>query len=214
MERYNFIRKLEELLAKVPEDDRKEMLYDYEEHFSVGIANGKTEAEIVLELGDPHVIARDLLLDYRQTKMLNAELDETEEKLMEDLSQSYKNSVNIAQKQSSSSTVNSVLASIGLGFFNLVFVLGPVLGIFGVFIGLWAAVLVLILSPLVTIGAFIFNGLEVAILVFFMSLITLSLGIFLGIGLKYATSAFYKGLKNYGKFNMRVIKGNKGEFVA
>jgi len=63
-----FLKRLETLLSKVPENDRREMLYDYEEHFQIGLANGKSVEELTAELGDPYVIARDLLADYRVGK--------------------------------------------------------------------------------------------------------------------------------------------------
>lgn len=213
MERYNFLKKLDELLAKVPEEDRKEMLYDYEEHFSFGLANGKTEAEIVSELGDPYVIARDLLADYRQMKMAKPEMVEPEN-IMNQYHQMDQKKVNASRKQTSTSTVSSTLAAIGLGFFNLIFVLGPVLGLFGAYIGLWAAALVLLISPLFTLGSLFFTELEQTLMVFFLSLITCSLGIFLSVGLTYIGKYGLSGLRSYGKFNLKVIRGDKGEFVA
>lgn len=65
MGRNEFIRSLESYLSKVPERDRKDMLYDFEEHFTIGIENGKTEEEVVSELGDPQMIAKDLIAEYR-----------------------------------------------------------------------------------------------------------------------------------------------------
>lgn len=184
----NFMGKLEELLSSVPEVDRKEMLYDYEEHFTVGLEDGRTEAEIVNELGDPHSIARDLLSEYKLTRVDH-------------------------QKQGSN-TVNIMLAAIMMGFLNLVFVLGPALGIFGVYIGLVAASFILIISPLAIIGSVIFNGLEDLAIVFFLSLITCGLGILLGIGMLKMGKFLSKTFLKYMNFNKKVIYGGKGVKAA
>ncbi|NDI35997.1 DUF4097 family beta strand repeat-containing protein [Chengkuizengella sediminis] len=68
MNKNEFLKQLEFLLKDVHEADRREILYDFLEHFDIGLANGKSEEELVRELGDPKVIAKDLLSDYRVTK--------------------------------------------------------------------------------------------------------------------------------------------------
>ncbi len=188
MEKSKFILKLEALLKKVPEHDRKEMLYDFEEHFQIGFADGRTEDEIAAELGDPNVIARDLLAEYRLTR---AESD-----------------------QSIPNMFNAIIATISLSFFNLVFILGPVIGILGVYIGLCAAALVMMLSPLAIIGSIIFNGFHGLLLLIFASMITCSLGVLLSIGMIYVGKFLYRLILKYIRFNIRVIKGEKGAKAA
>lgn len=208
MERNHFLRKLDELLARVPEKDRKEMLYDYEEHFSVGLANGKTEAEIVSELGDPYVIARDLLTDYRQMRVEQSNSIEFERMQQDQII------FHADKKSSPSQTVNSTIAAIGLGFFNLVFVLGPLLGLLGAFIGLWASAFIMLISPLFTILSLFTNDIDETILIFFISLIFCGLGILLSVGLSKLGKYSLKGLRSYVQFNMKIIRGEKGEVRA
>lgn len=45
MTKQDFLTKLERLLTAIPERERKDILYDYEEHFVSGTADGKSEAE-------------------------------------------------------------------------------------------------------------------------------------------------------------------------
>jgi uncharacterized membrane protein len=63
MSKQEFIETLRHYLASLPEDERNELLRDYEAHFMFGLQNGKTEAEIVRELGDPLALAREAVGD-------------------------------------------------------------------------------------------------------------------------------------------------------
>lgn len=56
MNKKEFMQKLKQLL---PEADKRDILLDYEEHFLSGINDGKTEEEIVAELGSPEEVARE-----------------------------------------------------------------------------------------------------------------------------------------------------------
>lgn len=58
MNKATYLNTLNSMLDKLPEDERKDILYDYEEHFRIGMENGKTEEEISIGLGDPRAIAR------------------------------------------------------------------------------------------------------------------------------------------------------------
>lgn len=61
MNKQEFIESLRHYLAALPDDERNELLRDYEAHFIYGQQNGKTEAEISKELGDPLALAREAL---------------------------------------------------------------------------------------------------------------------------------------------------------
>jgi uncharacterized membrane protein len=108
MNKAEFMKTLEQLLGRLPEAERKEVLYDYEEHFQNGLADGKTETDIIRALGDPRMIAKQYVANESIKR-----------------AESHNFFSNIA---------NAVLATVGLGFFNLIFVLGP-------FPALWSAVL-------------------------------------------------------------------------
>jgi uncharacterized membrane protein len=59
MNKQEYIETLRHYLAPLPEDERNELLRDYEAHFIYGQQRGKTEQEIITELGDPTTIARE-----------------------------------------------------------------------------------------------------------------------------------------------------------
>ncbi|WP_239615750.1 HAAS signaling domain-containing protein [Cohnella mopanensis] len=61
MNKQEFIATLHHYLAALPEEERNELLRDYEAHFIYGQQHGKTEVEIARELGDPLVLAREIV---------------------------------------------------------------------------------------------------------------------------------------------------------
>lgn len=57
MSQNEFLEILEKNLQGFSIDEKREILYDYEEHFTLGKENGKTDDEIIEELGNPLDIA-------------------------------------------------------------------------------------------------------------------------------------------------------------
>lgn len=181
-----FMSKLESsLLSKVPKEDRREMLYDYEEHFQVGMTNGKSKDELIAELGDPHVIARDLLSDYRGGRM---------EKV----------------QSPSPSKPRAIIAAISLALFNLIFIIGPLSGIFGAYIALCGVSFGLSLMPIFILGSYFLGySYENFAVNFFASLTVLSLGLLMGIGMIAIGKVFLRLMRSYIKFNIKIVKGEK-----
>lgn len=64
MDRYEFLKILSDGLTSFPEKERNEILYDYEEHFRVGSSRGKSDPEIIMELGDPYMIVAQYKYNY------------------------------------------------------------------------------------------------------------------------------------------------------
>ncbi|NLX62295.1 MAG: DUF1700 domain-containing protein [Tissierellia bacterium] len=111
MNRDEFIKVLKEELKDLPPAEVEDILYDYEEHFEVGLSKRKTEEEIAKELGNPRTIAKSYKVNYK---------------------------INNAEKNPSTKNIfSAILAAVSLGFFNLVFVLGPFIGLVGLLIGIY-----------------------------------------------------------------------------
>ncbi|MBN1775919.1 MAG: DUF1700 domain-containing protein [Clostridiales bacterium] len=79
MTRDEYIAALKRELGILGDTEVSEICSDFEEHFAVGISQGKTEHEISAELGDPHSVAETYLSDnieqasgYRATTQSNA----------------------------------------------------------------------------------------------------------------------------------------------
>ncbi len=66
MNRIDFLHNLYLALEGVPDPARREMLTDYEEHFRLAAMDGRSEEETAAALGDPALIARELM-DHRET---------------------------------------------------------------------------------------------------------------------------------------------------
>lgn len=106
------------------------------------------------------------------------------------------------------SGAKSWIAALALGFFNLVFILGPFLGLCGALIGMWVATGVLILSPLFAIvGTGIPHDSTALLLMAFGSLACFGAGLMMLIILQWATKWFFKLTYKYAQFNWNIIKG-------
>jgi uncharacterized membrane protein len=188
MNRDEFMQTLTQGLQGIPEDEINDILYDYEEHFEVGLSKGKTEEEIARELGDPKSIAK-----------------------------SYKVSSKISEAENNPSPKNlfkAILAAMALGFFNLVIVLGPFILIVGLLIGLYAISISFIIGG---VGSF-FGTIVAPFFPYTINMgvhpITsisigtglVALGLLLLIGSFYLTKLLYQGTLKYLRWNIDIIK--------
>jgi len=183
MTRESYMRELEHLLAKVPEKTRREWLYDYYQHFQQAQENGQAEEEAAMELGDPKMIANELLFGYR---IEQAETTNSFGKLSK-----------------------SVFATAGLGLFNIVFVLGPYIAIAAVLVSLWAVAASLALAGVAVIVDCVWVQTFTMAQATSLALIFFALALLLGIALKALTKGYFNMTLKYLKFNTRMIKGNK-----
>ncbi|MEJ8545758.1 HAAS signaling domain-containing protein [Brevibacillus borstelensis] len=182
MTRREFMDELDGLLRDLPDKERLDILADYTEHFLIGVERGKSEQEIAESLGSPKALAREILAGYR-----------------------------IHQAQSNASISNmtrAVLATVSLGFFNLVFVLGPFVGLIGVLIGLFGTALALLLAPIGLLLQFGFpEDVHEQYLLLFSGLTSFGLGGMLAIGLARLSGWLYRQFLRYLHFNVRMIRG-------
>lgn len=188
MNRIEFLDMLSFSLGNMPKNEKDDILYDYDEHFRFGVNNGKTEEEISRSLGDPRIIAKQYNVNYIVRQAEN--------------------------NKSVGNIFRAVLAAVGMGFFNLVFILGPFLGLVGVLIGLFAAAigvtaggigvfLAVILQPL--LPSIVTIGVNAGVAVF-LSFGTTALGLLMLIGVCYLAKYFYKITIKYLKWNLDIIK--------
>lgn len=189
MNKSEFIKILKKGLVGLPKEEIDSIIEDYNEHFAIGKSKKKSEASIVKSLGDPKKIAKQYKVEFVVKKAEN--------------------------KKSLGNISRAVFATISLSFFNVVFVLGVVAGLFGALIGLFSAAIAVIVSSLaVFVGSIIVPFIPFysfgfsPILGIFVSIFLLSFGILFFIGDIYLAKWFYKIIVLYLKFNAKIIKGD------
>lgn len=195
MNKAEFLRTLETSLADFKEEERKDILYDYEEHFRIGEEAGKGDEQLIEELGDPEKIAD----QYR----LSAEPEIKDVKYT---------AINEERP-----LIVPIITVISLLLFNLIFIVGPYIGVAAAILGLFAAAfgitvggvcmfLGVILLPVFPQFINIPTGASVFAILFF-GIGTTALGLLFLIGMCYVGRYFYKGTIKYVKWNVKIIKG-------
>ena len=191
MNKKEFLGRLSELIKDIPEEEKKDILFDYEEHFRIGLEKGRKEEEIAASLGDPKVIAKQSRVSC------------------------------ILKKAEKTTSVNNIMraifAAVGLGFFNLVIVLGPAIGLIGILVALFAVAFAITISG----AAVLFGTLMGPVFVWniyipFAAVVSIPLGIGLTalgllsiIGAFYLTKFFYKLSISYLKMNLQIITNRR-----
>ena len=176
-----FLTKLNASLKRLPSDERQDILQDIEEYFEIGLQEGKTEEQLSASLGSPQQLAKELVATYRVEK--------------------------VEENATASNIFRAVWAVIGLGFFNLVIVLGPFVALVGVIIAGWLVGVSFVASPvLVLINVAIFPQIFELFDLFF-SIALAGLGLFIAIGMYFATRAIKNGFVRYLKYNVSLVKG-------
>jgi uncharacterized membrane protein len=186
--RIEFMEQLRNGLKGISEEEIEDILYDYEEHFDIGLSKGKTEEEIAKELGNPR-----------------------------NISKTYRASATITTAENNPSPRNlfkAILAAMALGFFNLVIVLGPFIAIVGLLFALYAISVGFIIGG---VGSF-FGTIAAPFLPYRINVgmhpITsisfgiglTALGVLIMIGSFYLTKLLYQGTLKYLKWNIDIIK--------
>lgn len=194
MNKEEYLKKLSKLIKKVPVDEKNELLLDYEEHFRIGIENGRTEEEISKALGDPANVAKQIKADYMVKKA--------------------------EDKPSPTSIIEALTAVAGLGLFNI-FIAVPSLLLAVVIISLvLAGSAVIIIGILITLSPLIHvflpnliyipvNGGLVSTLIWVLFGIALTVaGTIFVLVMSYAANRLYQIVIKLLKSNLDDIKEN------
>lgn len=114
MNREEFLNDLQTHLHGLSDTEIQDILWDYEEHFNIGLSKGKSEEEISRELGKPSEIAKNYNQPYKNYQE----------------NESYVNTDH-------NDRARKLLIILLLVFFNMVVVLTPYLVAVGLLIGLY-----------------------------------------------------------------------------
>ena len=191
MNKNGFLKALASQLSSLPASDKAEIMYDYEEHFSVGVGQGKSEEQVAQGLGNPTAIAK----QYKASHMVER-----------------------AQVTTTTSNVfRAVIAVVGLGFFNLIFILAPFLATVSVILACFVAAIALtMVGPILLLSSLFAWHTYVSVPLFLLenplALLSLaigftSLGLLLSIGSYQLAKWFLQGTVWYLQTNIKLITG-------
>jgi len=181
------MRELEYHLRGLAVSDKKDILQDYDDYFKIGEIDGKSEQDVILELGSPRMIAQERLAERQTVHSATDSVDPV-----------YKHKSNTAQ---------SLFLAIVLILFNLIIIAGPFFGLLGVLVGFWAIAISFTLAPFAWLFSFFLQpGIDIWA-EFFVVLTLASIGILIGVAMVFITKGCYRIVKSYLKWNIRIIRG-------
>lgn len=195
MKENEFIKILTNNLKGLSTEDKDDILSDYIEHFRNGREDGKTEEQIARSLGNPIHIGKVSRAEF----LVNRAEDD---------------------KYNIGYVLKAIIATVSLSFFNLVFVLGPYLGLVGILIGLWLSAISITFSgiavsivsifghifPFIIDDIYIPSDFIINFAGFLSGVVMFSVGSLIIIGSIIITKYFLIGTINYLKSNVKIIK--------
>ena len=191
MNKKQYIEKLARYLKGLPKEEVEDILSDFDEYFEIGKERGRIEEELSISLGNPKDLAKQIRLE------------------------SY---IKKAEQTTSATNIGrAVFTSVGLSFFNLIFILPPFLVIFSVIVSLFAVAVSLSAAGITgTVASFFYPiysqyiTFKVNIAAQIFAFIGLgSFGILFFIGDLYLAKLIYRAIVRYLRFNLNIIRGRR-----
>ncbi len=183
MNKQQFLSELADALVRLPDDERADIVRDYEEYFIAGQENGKSEEEIAVALGSPKKIARELLADYH---------------------------VDVAAREWSFANVWKAVRSVSmLAIVNSVLILGAYFAGLLLLLGGWISGLALTTLPVVLLVLYAIQPIWPFPFVLFVSISVSGMGLLINV-LMWAVSKWFKqGFVHYLQFTLTQWKGGE-----
>lgn len=206
MNKEHFMIELKLSLRDLSENDRQDVMSDYIEHFENGLAQGKSEEQIAKELGNPKQIAKEILAMYGiEAKQQGPEFSQGDWVAFE-THQPFQET-NYLPKENHDGFLKRLMKGAALFFFNLIFILAPVLTILGFLLAGWIIAITFSLLPLAGIYMLITAFSTIALFQFALTIVFCGVGLLL-IALGYPlTLLFAKLMKRYVLWNIYVVFG-------
>ncbi|MGP0584607.1 HAAS signaling domain-containing protein [Paenibacillus timonensis] len=202
MNKSEFLANLRAHLSVLPPEEQNELLEDYEAHFAFGLESGRTEEDIVLELGDPAELAKEAIGNRYVPREHVYWFGGAEPAAVPDAPAAYGNEGGVRRR----SGFTNVMVYIGLFFLNII-VVPLLISFWAVAVSLAASAAAGIISPLLLGLEYIWHG-DIFTAKIFASVAAVGLGILLAVVTRYV----YKGLLRlsaaYLRWNVRVAKGD------
>lgn len=188
-----FLAELEKHLSYLSDSERNDILFDYDEHITIAAEQGIEEASVIESLGTPENIAKRYSVRRYNTV-----------------------------ERKGRSGLKSVLAALGLTFFNLAFILGPFVAVIGILIAGAAISFAVFVSggAMIVGGMFpqLFSGIDfhamavelqgnVTAALLFGGVGTMCLGGLMGMFTAVLIKLFSKISIRYLKLNVDIVRG-------
>ena len=190
MKSQEFLSQLRGALSHLPKAEVDEIMRDQEEYIRDAVRAGRSEEAVIDSLGSPSAFAAGLLTE---SKIQKAEGSTT-------------------LKKQVGNTFGAIFAIIALAPLNLIFVLGPFLGIAGGIVGGWAAAAGILVASIALIGAFFAKlifipvGFWAHFSSLFFALGTVGAGVLGLIMMAAITKLFLQLTVSYLKWNLNFIR--------
>jgi uncharacterized membrane protein len=191
MNKKQYIEKLSKYLKSLPREEVVDIIGDFDEYFEIGKERGREEEELSTSLGNPKALAKQIRLE------------------------SY---IKKAEQTTSAANIGrAIFTSIGLSFFNIIFVLPPLVVIFAAIVALFVAAVSIGAAGITgTVGSFFYPlysqyiTFKVNIAAQIFAFIGLgSFGILFFIGDLYLAKLIYRLIVKYLRFNLNIIRGRR-----
>lgn len=148
MTREEYIAELKKQLRVLSESEVSDICGDFEEHFSIGLSQGKTEHEISAELGDPKTVADTYLSDNMEAASGYSATAQSNEAISQKIDQ--------GKTESGKTPADLSGARLFVVLFNLLFMVWVAISIYGTLIGFWAVTVGLIAAGIGLLAAIAF----------------------------------------------------------
>ncbi len=181
MTKQEFLTKLEGFLCKLPQEERYEILRDFQEHFNLAEAHGETEKETLELLGSPKAIAKELSAGFYITYA--------------------------KENRSIGNISRAILAYSALGLFNMCVTI-PLISIpFSIILSFYLAAPCLIIFPILIWFKVFLNAGGDLVAGIFNIMIPISIGVLMIIGTTYFARWSYILILRY----LQILKRVRGE---
>jgi uncharacterized membrane protein len=192
MTRDEFLKALRENLRGLPQNEADDIIRDQDEYIRDATASGRSEEQVVASLGDPRAFASNL--------SATAHID-----------RATKSS---GVREYTSATFRAVFAVLALAPLNLIFVLGPFLGLVGILVACWGVALALTLGAggvmmgFFAKAIFVSVGFMAHLSTFFLIAGIIGLGIIGILIMLKVTELVMRGTIAYLRWNVNFVRGN------
>ncbi|GGI43140.1 HAAS signaling domain-containing protein [Mammaliicoccus stepanovicii] len=183
MNKKTYLSTLNKYLKHLPDEDRADIIAEYETHFISGKEDGQSEEMIADELGKPKEIAKEI----------NATL-----------------AIDRAENNNKMSNVwHAIISVMGLGILNFFVILIPIVAIVSILLSFMAITLTLLLTPTALLIKGVYNGFNTILHAdIFIVVASFGLGLMFFTVTYLLTKWSFKVFVKYLRWNISIIKGS------